>query len=248
MSLRASFALRGAFMLQAVLMLVNNVTFFLVWVLFFNRFDSVGGWELNDVALLFGVAASGFGLSVVLFGGLERLSESIVEGDLDQVLIQPKHPLLQEIGSRSRPSGWGDMATGFLFLAVAGGLSPERLPLALLAVIASAIVLTSAGVIFHCAAFWLGRVEALSRQAHEMMLTFSLYPEPLFSGFVRIVLFTAVPAGFASYLPVDLVRSPDVRSVLALVAGASVFAALALTMFSRGLRHYQSGSRFGLRG
>ena len=247
-NLKASLALRGAFALQAAFMLLNNVTFFIVWVLFFHRFESIGGWELGDVGLLFGVAAAGFGVSVVLAGGLDRLSAAILDGDLDPVLVQPKHPLLQELGSRSRASGWGDIATGAVFLAIEGALWSERLPLALGAILASAAVFTAAGVLFHSAAFWLGRVETLARQAHEFTLTFSLYPQPLFGGTVRILLFTAIPAGFVSYLPVEVVRSPDPLAFAAAIAGAAAFTLLALGVFALGLRQYESGNRFGVRG
>lgn len=246
-NLKATLALRGALLVQAAFMLLNNLTFFVVWVLFFHRFDSIGGWQLGDVGLLFGIVALGYGLSVVLTGGVDVLSQAILDGDLDEVLVQPKHPLMQQIASRSRASGWGDIGTGILFLGVLGYLWTARLPLILTAACASALVFTSAGVIAHSMAFFLGRVETLARQVHEFTLTFSLYPQPLFGGAVRVLLFTVVPAGFVSHLPVALVRSPAPWAFAAVVGGAALFVALALVVFALGLRQYESGSRFGQR-
>jgi hypothetical protein len=43
----------------------------------------------------------------------------------------------------------------------------------------------------------------------ELLITFSLYPEPLFGGMLRLVLFTFLPAGFVGYVPARLLRSPS---------------------------------------
>ena len=51
------------------------------------------------------------------------------------------------------------------------------------------------------------------------MLTFSTYPATLFDGFVKVLLFTAVPAGFVSYLPVQAVRALSLWDAALAVAG-----------------------------
>ena len=70
-------------------------------------------------------------------------------------------------------------------------------------------------VLLHSAAFWLGRTESASRQLYEATLLFSLYPDTLFTGAMRWILFTLVPAGFVGYLPADLIRAPSAWTALA---------------------------------
>jgi ABC-type uncharacterized transport system permease subunit len=82
----------------------------------------------------------------------------------------------------------------------------------------------------------------------EILITFSLYPEPLFGGVLRLALFTVLPAGFVGYLPVRVVHAPSVPLVCLLVLGASAYLGLAALMFERGLRRYASGSRFSTSG
>ena len=101
------------------------------------------------------------------------------------------------------------------------------------------------GVVFFSLAFWLGRVETLSRQLWEFLITFSLYPEPLFGGALRLVLFTVLPAGFVGYVPLAVVQRPSATLALVLVAAVCVYGTLAAVVFERGLRRYASGSRFG---
>ncbi len=246
-NLKASFALRGAFWLQALAMLLNNVFFFSIWWIFFHRFEEIRGWRLDDMAALFGVVAGGFGIAVLLFGGVRDLARVIVEGDLDSLLTQPKSPLLQALGSKTVASGWGDLATGALFLWISGKLTLATLPLAVLAVGVSGAVFTATGVLVHSLAFWLGRIDSLARQLWEFTLTFSLYPRTLFEGALKLLLFTLIPAGFIGYLPVELLQEFRWTGLAATLGGAVLYVGLALFVFERGLRRYESGNRFGIR-
>ena len=88
-NLRQSLALRGAFWLQATFMVANNLIFFTTWWIFFRRFQDVGGWRLEDLATLFGVVASGFGLCIVFAGGIRELARAIADGDSTRCSCNP---------------------------------------------------------------------------------------------------------------------------------------------------------------
>jgi ABC-2 type transport system permease protein len=246
-NLRASLAQRGAFWLQASFMVLNNIAYFSVWWIFFARFDDVGGWRLADMAGLYGVVAVAFGLAIVLCGGVRDLARHIVEGTLDTWLTQPRPAVLQALASNSRAAGWGDVVSGAGFIAACGLVSPLEVPLALLAVALAATVFVASGLILHSLAFWLGDVDSLARQLWEFLITFSLYPPTLFSGALRMLLFTALPAGFIGHLPVELLRafSPE---TLALTCAATLgYALLARAIFRAGLARYESGNRIVVR-
>jgi ABC-2 type transport system permease protein len=247
-NLRSSLALRGAFWLQAAFMVGNNLAFFTTWWLLFARFREIGGWRLPDMMTLFGVVASGFGLSVVLAGGTRRLARAIADGELDPLLVQPKPVLLHAVGSASIASGWGDMLTGIGMLYLAGRFDLANLPFVLLAVATSGAIFTAAGVLFQSLAFWLGDVEQLSRQLWEFTLTLALYPQPLFSGGISFLLYTLLPAGFVGFLPVEVVRAPSLLLCLGAAGAALAWCLLALGVFALGLRRYESGNTFGARG
>jgi viologen exporter family transport system permease protein len=100
-------------------------------------------------------------------------------------------------------------------------------------------------VVFFSLSFWLGRVDTLARQLWELTITFSLYPEPLFGGMLRFVLFTVLPAGFVGYLPARLVRNGSAFDAIVLLGAAGAYLLVAVGLFDRGLRRYSSGSRFG---
>jgi ABC-2 type transport system permease protein len=248
MNLRGSLALRGAFLLQAAFMVLNNLAFFAIWWLLFERFPVIGGWRLSDVLTLFGVVTSGFGLSVVLAGGVRDLARAIGAGELDSALVQPKPVLLHVIASRTLASGWGDLATGIGMFWVSGALAPSQIGWTLLAVASSSCVFTASGVIVQSLAFWVDGMETLARQVWEFTLTFSLYPRPLFAGELSFLLYTILPAGFVGFLPAELVRAPSVGLAAAAIAAAFGWAFLAWLVFRLGLRRYASGNQVGTRG
>jgi len=246
-NLKASLMLRGAFVVQAAFMVLNNVTYFLFWWLLMQRVPDVRGWHLADMQVLFGVVATGFGLTVTIAGGVRHLGRFISEGELDTLLAQPKPVLLHALGMRSQPSGAGDMLSGIAFIVWSGQVSWHNVPLVVLAVIASTVTFVACGVVFFALAFWIGEVEML-RRLWELTITFALYPEPLFGGVLRLLLFTALPAGIVGYLPARVIRTSSWALAAALMVAASMYLVAAIVTFDRGLKRYTSGSRFATLG
>jgi ABC-2 type transport system permease protein len=242
---KAVVALRGAFWTQVVGMALNNLVFFATWLLFFHRFEEVRGWRLPDMAALYGLVATAFGLGAVFAGGATRLAAHVLEGRLDVALVQPKPPLLHLLGARMRASGVGDVGSGVFLLAASGLVSFETVPSVVAGVLAGAVVLTATAVLAHSAVFFLGPVEALARQFVEFLVTFSVYPDMVATGLLRGVLFTALPAAFVSWLPVDLLRRFTWEGLALVLGGAALYGGAALLVFRAGLRRYESGGGFG---
>lgn len=243
-SVTASMADRGSFILRVSLMALNNGIFFTFWIVLLSRVPTIRGYTLGDVAVLYGVVAIAHGLAVFAAGGMAQLARVIQDGELDSLLAQPKPTLLYALGLKSQPSGIGDIVSGIIMIALSGRASSATIPVAIFAAIAGAVVLVATAVLFHSSAFWLGRTDTASRQLYEGTLMFSLYPDTLFGGPMRWVLFTILPAGFIGYLPADLIKSPSASVAGMLTVGVIVYAALARWVFNRGLRSYCGGSRF----
>ncbi|MET0387565.1 MAG: ABC-2 family transporter protein [Polyangiales bacterium] len=247
-SFRAALALRGSFWLQLGFMFLNNLCFFVFWWVLFARVGQVRGWSVHEVELLVGVSAASFGLAQVVAGGARHISRWVDEGELDPLLVQPKPTWLYAVGSRSNPSGMGDILSGALLMHWSGHVTASAVPLALLCVVCGALVFLGCALAFYSLAFWLAHTESLSRQVLDFTVLFSTYPETLFSGFLRFVLFTALPAGFVGYLPVRVLIGAQLTDLALLASGAAAFLGLGIWVFGRGLRRYASGSRFGVWG
>ena len=243
-SVRAAMAERGAFIMRALLMAVNNAIFFTFWIVLLSRVPTIRGYGLGDVAVLYGIVAVAHGLAVFVAGGVQYLARVIHDGELDALIAQPKPTLLYALGLRSQPSGLGDIVSGLVMIGLSGRVGLAGIPAVIAAGIGGAAGLAATAVLLHSAAFWLGRTESASRQLYEATLLFSLYPDTLFMGPLRWILFTLVPAAFVGYLPASLIRAPSFWTAVGLALGVTAYGLVAAWVFQRGLQTYSSGSRF----
>lgn len=247
-NLAAALEYRASFLTQAVGMFTNDLVFAVFWLLYFAKFQNVGGWQLGDVALVWAVAATSIGLATAVFGNCNRLATIVVQGQLDYYLGLPRDALVHVLVSRSGLAGWGDVCFGLFAYALFGRLDPAGIGLYLGLVVISLVVYVSFMVIAGSLAFWMGSAEAAAFQAQQAVITFSLYPGAMFHGWMRILLFTAIPAGFISHIPVELLRSFDPTLFMALLGAAVASAGLAVGVFHVGLKRYESGNLVTLRG
>jgi ABC-2 type transport system permease protein len=226
---------------------VSDATWVAFWWLYFERFPSVEGYGFRQIAVVWAVGATAFGLLAGLAGGAMTIAGRIARGELDFYLALPKPPLIHLLVSRMDPGGIGDTLFGIgIFAVVARPTFNEAIAFAGVTA-ASTVIIVSYVVAVQSLAFWSGRAETIAEQALFGLITFSTYPEGLFGGPVKIVLFTLVPAGFVSYVPVRLVQAWDWTLAGAMVVVALASVAVAVATFRNGLRRYQSGSALAMR-
>jgi ABC-2 type transport system permease protein len=242
---------RVAFLTQMVGMMLNNAVYFVFWIIFFDRFQAINGWGLDEMLILFGVVAVGFGLVTYLFGNVLQLSSIIASGQLDYYLSLPRPVLLHVLASRSIPSGMGDFVYGLLSFAIGMFVVDSAnlfwLVRFLIVSFLAVIVFISFLVVVQSLAFWIGNANLLVNNAVNAIITFSLYPITLFDGTAKLLLFTLIPAAFVGAVPAQFVRQFDWVSLLQLLAASTLFLALALALFQGGLRRYESGSAIQVR-
>jgi ABC-2 type transport system permease protein len=238
----AAMEYRAAFITQTIGMMLNDGVYFIFWIIFFDRFQQIRGWGLNEMFLLFGVVASGVGLAGYLFGNATNLADVIAKGQLDYYLSLPQPVLIHTLASRSVSSGLGDFFYGLLSFALARQYTLAAFVRFILGALLAMTVFISFMVLVQSLAFWLGNAQMLGNQVHIAMITFSIYPINLFEGSARFILFTLLPAAFIGALPAEFVRSFSWGNFLQLLAAAGGLFCLSTLVFYRGLRRYESGS------
>lgn len=241
-AVRMSFADRANFTLQVAGMAVNNVVFLTLWVLFFAGFKSVGGWGFADMALLLGMMMTIVGVCGVAFGGYRDMALSILRGDLDALLTQPKGLIWRLLARESLATSWGDLAGGIVVLTLFAKIALSGLPLLVLALCAGVTVYLSAAISFACLAFWASGARSFARDLTDFTLLFSSYPGSIYQGAVKVVAYSILPAGFVVMAPVEMLREPSLRSIAIVLAGAGLYASLAVMFFHLGLKRYRSGA------
>jgi len=232
---------RAAFISQIVGMFLNDVVYVAFWIVFFDRFKEIRGWDVSDILLLNAVVATGYGIAFTFFGNALQLSRLIAQGQLDYYMALPRGLLLNVLASRMANSALGDISFGILTFVLAGRHAPAEIALWLIASLLAAVVFVMAFTFFHSLTFWLGNASGLAEQAMNAMLTFAMYPSDIFQGVVRFMMFTLLPAAFVGLVPLQVARGLDLNG-LALLAGAALTITFAAsTTFYAGLRRYESG-------
>lgn len=239
---------RGAFLIEASLIAVNNLIFFSIWWIFFRQFNDIGGWKFIDMVALMAIGTGAYGLAEIFFGGLKTLSNMIMSGDLDPFLTQPKDPLLHIAGSKSLAKGWGHLMTTLLLVIYGGLASWPVIPLILISLLSGCLVFAAMRIISHSLPFWMGSVEGLSKKYCDALFLFALYPTNIYSGVLQLFMFTVMPAGIIGYLPVEMIRDFSWDKLLLMLGSSVGLFTLAFFVFRQGLKRYESGNRFGLRG
>ena len=247
LNLAGAMEFRTSFFMMAGMMFVNDFVWIFFWGVFFNRFKTVNGWELSDVVLMWAVSAGGFGLMAVLFGNCNRIANMIATGQLDLYLAQPKPVLLHLLVSRMSVTAIGDLSFSVVVYALFGDRSAAGIAKFVLGLFIAACLFLFANIVFQSLAFYIGNAEGLSMQLYNGMIALTTYPTDIFRGLARLVLFTVIPAGFISYMPIALFRQIDVVFLLQALGAAFGAAALAVLFFYRGLRRYSSGNMLTMR-
>lgn len=242
-NLRAGLAKPGQAAFQLALMAINNLIFFVIWALYFQRFPDLRGWGREDMATLYGIVAFGFGLTMALAGGVRDMARTIIDGGLDVHLGRPRHPLPSLLMSRSIPSGLGDAASSLVLWLWLGGKSLADLPLLIGLSIAGGIVMLASIATVQCIVFWWPQAQKLAEQFWEVLVIASVYPQHIFAPAFRVLLFTLIPVAFMSQVPAEAVREADPWKALLVIAAAAAYAAIAVLVFNQGLKHYASGNR-----
>lgn len=221
--------------------------------LVFQRFESLGGWTLGEVALLYGMVTVSFKLMDMIFAGFDpsTFGEGIRLGAFDRIMLLPAGLTLQVLGSRFTLHRVGAIAQGLLILALAVGLvdiewNPAKV-LYLLVVIGSQILFFGAlYVIGSTVTFWtvesIEAVNIFTYGGQEMMS----YPMHIYHPLMRRFFTYVVPGVFLNYAPALHLLGRDspfglgpAAAYLAPAVGLSAFA-LALAFWRFGVRHYQS--------
>lgn len=219
-------------------MMLQNTMFFVLWIVLFGVVDDLKGWQLTDVARMYGIASSAIGLSLFFFGGVRTIAMRVQDGSMDDFITRPRHPLPAVLMSSSSFASLGDVFYGPLMWFTFGGVTLAELPLMLLLTLAAAAVFTSMCIVIFSLAFWLKGSTRFPEQLFLMLIIFTTVQQHGQPFLVQLIMYSIMPAAFISYLPTELMRSFDWQTLGIIIAATAFYVLLAIAVFNAGLRRY----------
>jgi len=240
-AIRTSLMDRTNFILNSAGMVLNDIFFLILWYMFFAGFKQVGGWGLHDVARLLGIIMLVVAISGVFFGGYRDMAATILRGEIDALLTQPKAILPRLLARESIATAWGDLVMGIWMLITFGGLGWSDIPAVLLALVCGTIIYVASAVAYASLAFWFTGARSFARDLTDFMLLFSSYPGSIYSGMTKVIAYSLLPAGFIVLTPVAFLRDPSGAGFAIIAASTGTYAVLAAGAFHLGMRRYRRG-------
>ncbi len=233
---------RATFLTQAIGMFLNNGIYFIFWLMFFDRFEEVRGYQIQQIFLLFAVVAGGWGLAFTLAGNALRVADLIAQGRLDYYLALPRPILPHLLFSSMNSSTVGDLSFAVIAFLFAGQFDLVSILFWLVCCVLVAIICASFIATTGSLAFFMGNAAQWSMYLWNTLITFALYPTGLFQGLIRLVLFTVIPSAFIGAVPVDIIKTHSLPLLGGLIGAAAVSVVILYIVFHIGLRRYESGS------
>lgn len=232
---------KTTFITNILFMILNNACFMVQWLILFQIKEDFGGYTLKDVLLLWGLSAGTYGISHFFFKKAYHLSDIINAGKLDSFLVQPKNVLLSAITTDVEPSALGDLLYAYIALFIYG-FTIKGFILYTIFIILGGIILTAIAVILASLSFWFNKSDIIADTGNSLMIHFSTYPEGIFKGITKVLLYTIIPVGITAYIPVKIMENFNILHFSIIIIITIISIITSFLIFNKGLKKYSSSN------
>lgn len=251
--LRSQMQYRASFWADLLSTGLANGVIFLSVALIVERFGSIGGWSLGEIAFLLGLIEMSFGMMDMIFSGFDPdyFSVLIRQGSFDQVMLRPVGLGWQVLGSRFLLRRIGRILEGlliFLFSLTQIDVhwTVDKLLYLPVVVVSQVLVMGALFMIGSAITFWtLQSIEAMNILTYGGTELMS-YPMHIYPGWMQRFFTFVIPFVFLNFYPAlyfldkpDPLGFPPFAPFLAPFVAAGFFLA-ALWFWRVGINHYQS--------
>jgi viologen exporter family transport system permease protein len=240
---------RTSFLIDAgAQMLLVVVEFGEVYVVF-HQVHALGGFDFAEVSLMYGLAATAFGVADMVVGHVDRLPFYVRTGTFDAFMLRPLSALGQLVTSDFSMRRLGRVASGLVVcgLALAAAdidWTPARAALLVVTPLAGAVIFSSVFVATSTVGFWVVEGMEFANAFTYGGNYLSAFPFTVFGTVTRRFFTFVVPAAFVAYLPTLALLGRDDPNGLPswLTWSGPLVAVLAATagglLWRTGVRHY----------
>ena len=250
-SIRGQMQYRASFVMLALGHMVTTGLEFVAILVLFDRFGTLAGWKLHEVAFIYGLVNISFAFADAMSRGFDTFGVMVKTGDFDRLLTRPRSTALQLAGQELTLRRVGRLAQGLIVLVWASvGLdldwSAIEFGLMLVTVIGGACLFVGLMVLQATLAFWTTETLEIVNTVTYGGVETTQYPISIYRPWFRRFFTFGVPLACVSYFPslaIMGVADPLGSSVWFQYACPLIgvaFLAVALQLWKLGVRHYVS--------
>jgi ABC-2 type transport system permease protein len=249
MWVRSSLAYPTSFWILTLSSALITLLDFVGLALMFHTVPALGGFSLQEIALLYGASGIGIGVADLVIGSVEQIGAYVRTGGLDSMLTRPVPLLVQVCADRFAIRRLGRISQAvvvFVYGAWWVDWTPAKVGLAVLMLVSACLIFFSLFVTFSCIQFWTLDSTEFANAFTYGGNTMTQYPMTIFPREVLKGLTFLLPIAFVNWYPClylldrpDPFGMPSWFAVLSpLVAVLTV--AVAGLAWRTGVRHYTS--------
>ena len=249
MWIRSSLAYRASFWTLTVASFLLTFLDFVAIALMFATIDHLAGFELWEIALLYGASGIGIGLADLTIGSVELIGQHVRTGSLDTMMTRPVPLLVQVCADRFALRRLGRITQATVVFTAGAWQVDWTLPkvgVAVLMVCSSSAIFFALFVGISCVQFWTTDSAEFANAFTYGGNTLTQYPLAIFPAELVKSLTFVLPIAFVNWYPclylLDrddpfgmpgwfAVAPPLVAAVLLVLAGLA---------WRTGVRHYTS--------
>ncbi len=246
---RAAWSYPGSFVMLTVGHgLITALDFVGLWIMF-GHLDTLGGFTLREIGLLYGATGVGLGVADTLIGSVERIGVYVRTGRLDQMLIKPLPLLVQVCADQFTLRRLGRITQAtivFAWAATGVDWTPLRVLVAVSMLVSGTLIFFGLFVGFACVQFWTSDTSEFANAFTYGGNTLTQYPLTIFTRELVVFLTLFLPVAFVNWYPcLYLLGHPDPFGLPSWLQFASPIAAAAvvtgaMVVWRTGIRHYTS--------
>ena len=227
-----------------VLTQVVNVVFLSA---LFAKVPTLNGWTFWSVLMMFGAVALAEGAGSLFFEGMWNLALRINTGELDYYLVRPYPVVLQASSAEIGINGLSNIVIGGLMIGTAVAhvdvaWSPGKVLFGVVLLVSAIVIKVSINLATNSVSFWLSSPEPLFAFAVHQVGDLARFPLSIYPFALKAVLGFVLPFAFIGFFPVAFLLDAGGLGWAGLLTPVVAVwcAAVALTVFHRGLRRYDS--------
>ncbi len=224
-------------------LLSQTIGLLFMGVLFLNV-PAVAGWNVYQVALLYGYMFVAEGVMTLFFQGTNGLWRQVRKGEFDRYLLRPLPITLQIYGRDINLAGLGTGMTGlgvmmYSLWKLELPMTPWRVVILVLSLILGAVVRVNINFASSILPVWLEGASGFKGTV-ENMWEMGKYPLDIYPKAFRVILLTLIPYAAISYVPASvLLGKMDPVFFLALPGTAVLIILLRIWLFHKALEKYE---------
>lgn len=226
-------------------LLMQSIELIFIWIIFQNT-QTLGGWTNKELLLLYGMMA--FSISVVdlLTDNFYEIGPKYIkEGDFDQILLRPVHPIIYVMGCSKSVTSFAYMLLGLILIITMLIQLQIAITFTLIAKIIFFTIIGGgiiAGIIvaFSTVSFWSHKANEVIWTGYRMY-TLAQYPIQIYNTVIRVLITCILPFAFVAYFPLSNILNKD-NTYLAYLAPIVMIIVwiIGVKIWNWGLKHYSS--------